>query len=162
MDMSRTSFLLLSSVSLFLLFGCASGRMGTVQEGRTTWRSSRLPVDRSGGAIEVVVTGSLSGDVTVFLLEPEAVERMHDTDVDPVAAAEGPLRAEGFSVTFTGLPTGEYVVGAFMDMDDDGTLVHAGSLFSSGYAEPHSRFPSIEVGAASRQKVELVIPKESS
>ena len=148
-------------LGLLACAGCESGRMNSVQGGKTTWRSVRLPVDRSGGVIEVRVTGDRSGDATVFLLEPGTIERMHDDlDVDPIAAAEGPLRADGFVVRFTSIPPGEYVVGSFMDLDDDGTLVHAGSFFTPGYAEPHSRFLPIKVEAQGEQTVDLVIKEE--
>ena len=157
-----------STLSLMLLLvlptlGCQSARMSTVQGGKTTWRSVRLPVDRSGGLIEVRVTGDRSGDATVFLLEPGTLERMHDDlDVDPIAAAEGPLRPGGFIVRFTSIPPGDYVVGSFMDLDDDGTLIHAGSFFSTGYDEPHSEFLPIKVESDGRQTVDLVLKESPS
>ena len=161
MTMRATSHLLL--LGLLPILGCQSASMSTVQGGKTTWRSVRLPVDRTGGLIEVRVTGDRSGDATVFLLEPGTLERMHDDlDVDPIVAAEGPLRPDGFTVRFTSIPPGDYVVGSFMDLDDDGTLIHAGSFFSAGYDEPHSEFLPIKVEPQSRQTVDLVIKETPS
>lgn len=161
MPMRGTFHLLL--LGLLTCAGCQSGRMSTVQGGKTTWRSVRFPVDRDGGVIEVRVTGDRSGDATVFLLEPGTLERMHDDlDVDPIAAAEGPLGPDGFVVRFTSIPPGEYVVGSFMDLDGDGTLIHAGSFFSPGYDEPHSDFLPIKVESQAEQTIDLVIKEERS
>ena len=138
--------------------------MHVVQSGQTTWRSSELPVDRAGGGILVHVDGPTGSKVTVVLVRPDSIERMQGAgDVVPVAAAEAVMRVEGIDVRFNGLPGGRYMVGSFLDLDGDGTLVHAGSVFSDGdYSEPHSTFSAVEILPGSTHSVRLTIPKESS
>jgi hypothetical protein len=164
MDMNRFLTLTFAALCVAASAGCQGGRMHVVQSGQTTWRSSELPVDRDGGGIKVHVDGPIGSKVTVILARPGSIERMHGSDdVVPIAAAEAVMRGEGIDVRFNGLPGGRYMVGSFLDLDGDGTLVHAGSVFGDGdYSEPHSTFSAVEVLSGSTRDVRLTIPKESS
>lgn len=151
---------ILMPVMFLSLVACQTARMQVTADGRETWRSDRLSLDRSGGSICVSVTGGSDHRVTVFLLGDDAHERLLDfVDIEPLAVATG---HEGFEVRFTELPAGRYQVGAFEDRDRDGALIIRETFAGSMSSEPHTPIALVEVVASTRHEVDLVIEGNAS
>ena len=142
---------------------CRSARLQSVEDGRDTWRTDRLDIDRDGGLITVDVTGIAGERASVFLLDASAARRLTDyLDVEPLAVGTGRLAADGLEVRFTDLPPGTYLVGAFLDRDGDGVLVLRETLTGAIFDEPHAAMSSIQVAPSGAHRVELRVEDPTS
>jgi len=154
MHSSLPRILLLATLSSIV--GCRSARLHSVDDGRDTWRTDRLHIDRDGGLVTVHVTGIAGERASVFLLDSEAGRRLDDfLDVEPLAVGTGRLAADGLEVRFTDLPSGAYLVGAFLDRDGDGALLLRETLSGSTFDEPHAAIRAIEVTPSDTLRVDL-------